>query len=296
MCFPRAFPVSLSSVARKKQRMLSPAPCTFIFAIIRCRDKERLEKEAEDALYIQHDQAYRRTIDVGRYELSSDILQEDLEHAREKLVIPAEAIVMHHTDVSHLHYRNVSLTSGGSAVVDGSGRLSWDFGLSCAYRPQHRVRSLECLSYYFCTASCNVTRHRPCDRDEGPASCRLLLGQATCQREYEAFSCDGRRPLRLLVHVDHQPLIVRTLLKILGNDSKSYSGANSTAQAFSDRGDRIREAGLHVAPHCCRRCRRSQLKFGAKIISVFKIASRPCARYEKITPAMRVAGNLLHLY
>ncbi|CAM9932857.1 unnamed protein product [Ectocarpus sp. 6 AP-2014] len=49
------------------------------------REKERLEKEAEDQLYVQHEQAYRRTINTGRYELTLDILEEDLGDAREQL-------------------------------------------------------------------------------------------------------------------------------------------------------------------------------------------------------------------
>ncbi|CAN0055769.1 unnamed protein product [Ectocarpus sp. 12 AP-2014] len=49
------------------------------------REKERLEKEAEDQLYVQHEQAYRRTINTGRYELTLDTLEEDLGDAREQL-------------------------------------------------------------------------------------------------------------------------------------------------------------------------------------------------------------------
>lgn len=52
-----------------------------------CREKERLEHEAEETLYLRHEEAYRRTIGVGRYELSLDTLQEDLDDAREKLVM-----------------------------------------------------------------------------------------------------------------------------------------------------------------------------------------------------------------
>lgn len=44
-------------------------------------------------LYIQHDQTYRRTIDIGRYELSLDIVEGQLEHARDKLVILGEVNV-----------------------------------------------------------------------------------------------------------------------------------------------------------------------------------------------------------
>lgn len=51
------------------------------------RERERLEQEAEKTLYLRHEEAYRRTIGVGRYELSLDILQEDLDDAREKLVM-----------------------------------------------------------------------------------------------------------------------------------------------------------------------------------------------------------------
>ncbi|CAM9186817.1 unnamed protein product [Ectocarpus sp. 4 AP-2014] len=49
------------------------------------REKEQLQKEAEDQLYVQHEQAYRRTINTGRYELTLDILEEDLGDAREQL-------------------------------------------------------------------------------------------------------------------------------------------------------------------------------------------------------------------
>ncbi|CAM9228673.1 unnamed protein product [Ectocarpus sp. 12 AP-2014] len=49
------------------------------------REKERLEKEAENQLYVQHEQAYRRTINTGRYELTLDVLEEDLDDAREQL-------------------------------------------------------------------------------------------------------------------------------------------------------------------------------------------------------------------
>lgn len=52
-----------------------------------CRERERLEQEAQKTLYLRHEEAYRRTIGVGRYELSLDILQEDLDDAREKLVM-----------------------------------------------------------------------------------------------------------------------------------------------------------------------------------------------------------------
>lgn len=50
------------------------------------RERERLEKEAEEKAYVRQEEAYRRTVEVGRYELSLDILQEDLDHARDKLV------------------------------------------------------------------------------------------------------------------------------------------------------------------------------------------------------------------
>lgn len=52
-----------------------------------------MEQEAEEKLYVRHEEKYRHTIDVGRYELSLDILEEDLDLAREKLVFMAVACV-----------------------------------------------------------------------------------------------------------------------------------------------------------------------------------------------------------
>lgn len=50
-----------------------------------CRDKERLEKYAEDALEAGKEEARQRTVAVGQYELSLDILADDLQDAKEKL-------------------------------------------------------------------------------------------------------------------------------------------------------------------------------------------------------------------
>lgn len=52
---------------------------------IACRERGRLEKEAEDALCLQQEDVHRRMIGVGRYELSLDIMAEDLEDTQEKL-------------------------------------------------------------------------------------------------------------------------------------------------------------------------------------------------------------------
>eukprot|EP00903_Cladosiphon_okamuranus_P011234 g10598.t1 len=49
------------------------------------RENERLQQQEGEKLYARHDAKYRHTVDVGRYELSLDILEEDLEHARAKL-------------------------------------------------------------------------------------------------------------------------------------------------------------------------------------------------------------------
>lgn len=56
----------------------SPHACTR-------RDKERLEKRAEDALEAGKEEARQRTVAVGRYELTLDILADDLQDAKEKL-------------------------------------------------------------------------------------------------------------------------------------------------------------------------------------------------------------------
>lgn len=49
------------------------------------RDKERLEKYAEDALEAGKEEVRQRTVAVGQYELSLDILADDLQDAKEKL-------------------------------------------------------------------------------------------------------------------------------------------------------------------------------------------------------------------
>lgn len=49
------------------------------------RESEVLEKKVEGAIILREEEAYLRTIGVGRYELTLDIMEEDLENTREKL-------------------------------------------------------------------------------------------------------------------------------------------------------------------------------------------------------------------
>ncbi len=79
--------------------------CVFVLSLWMFplnRERERLEKEAEEKAYVRHEEAYRRTVEVGRYELSLDILQEDLDHARDKLVTSGVVVAAAHHLFLHL--------------------------------------------------------------------------------------------------------------------------------------------------------------------------------------------------
>ena len=49
------------------------------------RDKEQLEKDVQDALEMGQEEARQRTVAVGRYELTLDVLAGDLQETKEKL-------------------------------------------------------------------------------------------------------------------------------------------------------------------------------------------------------------------
>lgn len=63
--------------------MTSPYTCTPLFHAR--RDRERLEKTKEDALENQKKETRLRTVAVGRYELTLEIMADDLQNAKEKL-------------------------------------------------------------------------------------------------------------------------------------------------------------------------------------------------------------------
>lgn len=100
------------------------------FCSISCaafRESEALEKKLEDTVILREEEAYRRTIGVGRYELTLDIMEEDLENTREKLAEVCLTRTTQTIPAKVMHRQNITIFCSKSVAGNNASR-----GRKCA--------------------------------------------------------------------------------------------------------------------------------------------------------------------